>query len=77
MMLAPASVNEKDLLFSESLEFKPCLAAEVRPEEYVELNIRQLVWETVMEALQTTILFDAVKIQDHNKSIQQEVVKAS
>lgn len=40
MMLAPASVNEKDLLFSESLEFKPCLAAEVRPEEYVELNIR-------------------------------------
>lgn len=58
MMLA----NEKDLLFAENLEFQPCSAAEVRPEEYTDLETRKLVWESVMEALQTTILFDSSRI---------------
>ena len=56
MMLA----NEKDLLFAVNLEFQPCSAAEVRPEEYTDLETRKLVWESVMEALQTTILFDSL-----------------
>ena len=30
-----------------------------------------------MDALQSTILFDSAKISEHNKSIQQEVIKAS
>ncbi len=40
MMLAPASVNEKDLLFSEACEFKPCSAQDVRPEEYTDMSLR-------------------------------------
>jgi len=51
MMLAPGSSNERDLLFAENLEFQPCTAAEVRPEEYTDVDTRQLVWENVMQAL--------------------------
>lgn len=40
MMLAPALVNEKDLLFSEACEFKPCLASDVRTEEYTDMSLR-------------------------------------
>ena len=76
-MLAPGTANERDLLFAENLEFQPCAASEVRPEEYTDVETRQLVWEKVMDALQTTILFDQSRIAEHNKSVIGEVMKGS
>ena len=40
MMLTPGSGADRDLLFSELLEFQPCTVAEVRPEEYAEMDTR-------------------------------------
>lgn len=76
-MLAPGQGAERDLLFAENLEFKPCSASEIRPEEYTDLETRQLVWEKVIDSLQSTILFDSSKIVDHNKAVLHEVLKAS
>lgn len=49
----------------------------MRPEEYSDLDTRQLVWEKVMEALQTTILFDVARIAEHNKAVTNEVMRGS
>ena len=77
MMLAPGSGADRDLLFSETIEFQPGSPAQVRPEEYTGLDTKQLVWERVIELLQTSLLFDANRVQDHNKAVLQEVIKAS
>ena len=76
-MLAPGSGADRDLLFSETIEFQPGSPAQVRPEEYTGLDTKQLVWERVIELLQTSLLFDANRVQDHNKAVLQEVIKAS
>ena len=61
MMLTPGS-GDRDLLFSETHEFQPSTAAEVRPEEYTDIDTRQLVWERVIELLQSSLLFDSTRI---------------
>jgi len=49
----------------------------VRPEVYVETNLRQQVWDRVINMLQTTLLFDTEKVKELNKAVMQEVGKSS
>ena len=65
------------MLFSEQLEFQVLNAELVRPEVYVETNLKQQVWDRVITMLQTTLLFDTEKVKEHNKSVMQEIGKSS
>lgn len=49
----------------------------MRPEIYIETNLRQQLWDRVINMLQTTLLFDAERVKEHNKSVMQEIVKSS
>lgn len=73
----PGTAAERDLLLSEQPEFQPCPASEIRPEAYCDVDTKALVWERVIELLQSTLLFDSSKVVDHNKAVLQEVAKAS
>lgn len=65
------------MLFSEQLEFQVLVADEVRPEVYVETNLRAQIWDRVINMLQTTLLFDTDRVKEHNKAVMQEVGKSS
>jgi len=69
MILAPGSANERDLLFADQLEFQPCPSSEIRTEEYKDYDTKQLVWERVIELLQSSLLFDSSRVADHNKAV--------
>ena len=61
----------------EHLEFQPYATSEVRPEEYAGVDTRQLIWDQVIQSLQTTLLFDFNQVKDHNKAVLQEVARCS
>ena len=52
-------------------------ADEVRPEAYVETNLKAPIWDRVISMLQTTLLFDTERTKEHNKAVMQEVGKSS
>ena len=58
MILTPGSSAEGNQILLEHLEFQPCATSEVRPEAYADIDTRQLIWDQVIQSLQTTLLFD-------------------
>ena len=78
MMLTGASnSNNEDMLFSEQFEFPIIDPEEIRPEVYKNSELRQMMWDKVIQLLDTTLLFDISKVKEHKQSVIMDVAKSS
>ena len=66
-----------DIMFNEQLENTTALSPDQISADFDDAGVKAMVWDFLLNELQTTLLFTNDKVQAHNKAVIDEVVKSS